>query len=136
MRTLLSLCAALVTVAAISACGERARGGEAETSIAVTDIDVGRSVKADRTIDEGTSAFKPGDIVYVSVGTKGTGSGSLRVRWVFGENEEIATEERQVSGEGHTQFQLSRPGGLNRGEYHVEVTLNGVSQGHENFTVN
>ena len=143
MRTLLSLCVAVVVV---SACGDRARGGEAEravetpatTAIAVTEIDLGRSIKADRTIDDATSSFESRDRIYVSVGTKGDGQGTLRARWVLGENEEIANEEQAVSATGptHTEFHLSRPNGLARGEYRVEITLNGVSQGHEKFTVN
>lgn len=141
MRTVLSLCAALVTVAAISACGERASGREAdaepEPSIAVTEIDLGRSVKADRTIDDATASFGPRDIIYVSVGTKGDGAGTLRARWVMGENEQVATEERAVTATGatHTEFHLSRPSGLPKGDYRVEITLNGVSQGHKTFTV-
>jgi hypothetical protein len=135
MRTLLSLCLA---VAVVTACGERASGREAEAPISVTEIDVGRSVKADRTIDDATSSFEAQDVIYVSIGTKGEGPGTLRARWVFGENEEIAAEERAVAAEGptHTQFQLSRPGGLAKGEYRVEISLNGVAQGHERFTVN
>lgn len=141
MRTLLSLC---VAVAVVTACGERARGGEAsntnaaEPAISVTEIDLGRSIKADRTIDDATSSFGPRDVIYVSVGTKGNGGGTLTARWVFGENEEIATEERAVSATGptHTEFHISRPNGLPKGEYRVEITLNGVSQGHEKFTVN
>lgn len=138
MRTLLSLCAA---VAIVSACGERARGGEAgraESSIAVTEIDLGRSIKADRTIDDGTTTFGQRDVIYVSVGTKGNAGGTLRARWVFGENEQIAVEEREVAatGDTHTEFHISRPNGLPRGEYRVEIFLNGVSQGHEKFTIN
>src|SRR2546423_15562658 len=67
--SLFSLCLAV----GVSACNKReARGGEAV--VAVTDIDLGRSVKSDGTIDDHGSNFRPSDVVYVTVGTKGEGT--------------------------------------------------------------
>jgi hypothetical protein len=44
----------------------------AQTGVKVTDINVGRSVTADKTINEKTDSFRPGDTVYVSVKTDGS----------------------------------------------------------------
>jgi hypothetical protein len=45
----------------------------AQTAVTVTDIDVGRSVAADKTIADQTDAFRPADTFYVSVKTDGSG---------------------------------------------------------------
>jgi hypothetical protein len=124
-----------IAVALATACGRKASGGE--SAISIMDFDVGRSINADNTISDKTATFSPSDVIYVSVGTRGTGTGELRARWVMGENEEIASDSRAVShgAPTHTTFQLSRPNGLRAGEYRVEITLNGVSAGHKKFTV-
>src|SRR2546421_11101585 len=93
--SLLSLCLA---VGLISACSTKARGGEAV--VAITDIDLGRTLKSDRTIDDHTSNFRPSDIVYVTVGTKGEGTGTVHARWLYGDLD-IVIESRVV---GRNQY--------------------------------
>jgi len=133
--TLLSLCLA---AGVAGACGKKERPAAEDTVVAITDIDLGRSVKADATINDATATFSPSDVIYVSVGTKGRGQGTLRARWVRGETEEIAADSRtlDITGPNHTEFHIARPNGLPKGDYRVEITLNGVSAGHERFTVN
>ena len=130
--SLLSLCLA---VGVTNACSTKARGGEAV--VAVTDIDLGRTLKSDRTIDDQTSNFRPSDIVYVTVGTKGEGTGTVHARWLYGDRE-IATESRELGPNlpRRVEFHLSRPNGLALGDYRVEITLNDVAQGHKKFSVN
>ena len=130
---LLSLCLA---AGVVSACNKReARGSEAV--VAVTDFDIGRSIKPDATIDDNTTTFRPSDVVYVSIGTKGDGNGTLQARWLFGENQEIATESQELSPgkPRRVTFRLARPNGLAKGDYSVEITLNGVAQGNKKFKV-
>lgn len=146
MRTLaarsLSLLSLCLAVGLVSACGKKASGGESaiggESTVAITGIDLGRSVKSDLTINDATDSFSPTDVIYVSVGTKGAGPGTIRARWVFGENQQIADDSRTitVNGPEHTEFHMSNPNGLPKGEYRVEITLNGVAAGHEGFRVN
>jgi hypothetical protein len=137
-----------LAVGLVSACGKKASGGESasggeaaiggESTVAITGIDLGRSVKSDLTINDATDSFSPTDVIYVSVGTKGAGPGTIRARWVFGENQQIADDSRTitVNGPEHTEFHMSNPNGLPKGEYRVEITLNGVAAGHEGFRVN
>ncbi|HTI05551.1 MAG TPA: hypothetical protein VL549_09560 [Gemmatimonadales bacterium] len=129
---LLSLCAA---IGVSTACRPKPARGNAAV-VAVTDIDLGRSLKSDRTIDDHASNFRPSDIVYVTVGTKGEGTGTVKARWIYGDNREIATQTRDIGPDDRrVTFQLSQPNGLAKGDYKVEISLNDVSQGGKSFSV-
>lgn len=128
---LLGLCAAVGFTGACNS--KKARGNEV---VAVTDFDLGRSLKADRTIDDHTANFRPSDVVYVTVGTKGDGTGTVKARWVYGDHQVLATETRDIGPDNRrVTFQLSRPNGLAKGDYRVELSLNDVSQGNKTFSV-
>lgn len=131
--SLLSLC---VAVGLTQACSKKAARGSEAVAV-VSDIDIGRTLKADGTIDDHTTTFRPSDVVHVTVGTRGEGSGTLRARWVYGDNQEIATETREIGPDKarRAEFRLSNPKGLAKGDYRVDITLNDVEQGNKKFSV-
>jgi hypothetical protein len=143
MRTqripLFALCAASLVVA--TACGRKeARGGEREggtNTISVTDINLGRSINADLTIKDNTTTFRPADVVYASVETKGAAPATLGVRWVYNDNQVVDQGTRDIhpTGPTRTEFHISKPDGLPVGHYRLEVTLNGASAGSKEFDV-
>ena len=107
--------------------------------VKVTDIDVGRSVAADKTIADKTDSFRPTDTFYVSVKTEGSApSATLVARWTY-EDGQVVDESRQEivasGGPAVTEFHLSKPDGWPPGDYKVEVLLNGTSAGTEDFKV-
>ena len=128
------LAAALVAAAA---CGPKtARGANA---VKVTSIDLGRSLKADLTIDDNTSTFKPTDVIYASVETKGTGPATLATRWTYQDNQVVNETSRTISPAGddavHTEFHISKPDGWPEGKYHLVVLLNGTTADSKDFEV-
>ena len=125
----------LAAVAVSGACGRKASGGTG--ALAVTDIDLGRSVNADLTIADKTTTFHPNDVIYASVATKGTGNATLNARWTFQDNQQVSTDSRTVApnAPAHTEFHVSKPSGWPVGHYRVEITLNGVSAGTKDFDV-
>lgn len=134
-------CASLVIAAA---CGRKASGGEntANTSggintIAVTDIDVGRAINADLSIQEPTTTFRPSDVVYASIATKGAAPATVGVRWTFNNDQVVDKGDRDIhpTGPTRTEFHISKPDGLPVGRYRLEVTLNGASAGTKEFEV-
>jgi len=46
-----------------------------QAGLKVKDIDVGRSLAADKTIADKTTSFSPADTIYVSVTTEGSSPG-------------------------------------------------------------
>ena len=110
-----------------------------QTGVKVTDIDVGRSVGADKTIGDKTDSFRPADTFYVSIQTEGSSpSATLTVRWTY-QDGQMVDESRQTiapsGGAAVTEFHVSKPDGWPTGGYKVEVLLNSVSAGTKDFRV-
>ena len=133
-----------MAIMAVTACGRREAEARDNTTtsggvntIAVTDISLGRSINADLTIKDNTANFRPADIVYASVETKGAAPATLGVRWVFNDNQVVdeGTREIHPTGPTRTEFHMSKPDGLPEGRYRLEVTLNGASAGTKDFEV-
>jgi hypothetical protein len=110
----------------------------APVAVTVTNIDVGRSVAADKSIADRTDSFTSMDTFYVAVHTAGASpSTTLVARWTFGD--QLVTESNQTiapDGPAVTEFHASGPtGGWPKGDYKVEITSNGVSVGTKTFSV-
>lgn len=110
----------------------------APAGVKVTDIDVGRSIAADKTIADETDSFRPTDTFYVAVKTEGSASSAtISVRWTY-QDGQLVDESRQTiapSGAAVTEFHVSKPEGWPAGAYKVEVQLDGVSAGAKDFKV-
>ena len=140
MRTrLLPQCFTLLVAAAVavSACGPKnARGASA---VSVSNVDLGRSLKPDLTIDDNTTTFHPSDAIYASVETKGAGPATLAARWTFQDGQVVNESNRTISPTGdqptRTEFHVSKPGGWPVGKYHLVVTLNGTTAAQKDFEV-
>jgi hypothetical protein len=148
MRTSTPLIAlSLVTLLVAGACRSKAdspstTGAPPPTTapaLAVSVIDIGRTLNADKTIGDKTGTFKPTDTIYVSVGTNGASSGAtLNARFTYGSDSQLVKEEsRQIapSGAATTEFHIAKPDGWPEGEYKVEVSLNGAPAGTKSFEV-
>jgi len=62
----------------------------------MTAIQLGRTVNSDHTVGGFTTTFTPDDSIYLAVLTGGAGSGTIRVRWKYGEHV-IDEPKKQVS---------------------------------------
>jgi hypothetical protein len=124
-----SLFALLFLFACLAGCGT-------DEGLRVTAVQLGRALNADSTIAGHTSSFEPNDTVYISVLTAGSGSSTIRVRWMY-RGHQMGEPTRQVSYKdvAATSFQLKSAGGFPQGEYTVEVFLNGQSVGTRDFRV-
>jgi hypothetical protein len=86
---------------------------------AVTGVEIGRAVDAQKKISEPTTEFSPNDTIY-------------------GDDAQLVTEQKEnvaPTGPAATEFHVSKPGGWPTGTYAVEITANGVSAGKKTFTV-
>ncbi len=109
------------------------------TGVKVTDIAVGRSVAADKTIAEKTESFGTADTFYLSVKTDGSGpSATLTARWTYEDGQVVDESRQNIAPTGRaavTEFHLSKPDGWPAGGYKVEVLLDGASAGTRDFKV-
>ena len=133
--------AALVIVLAfaLTACSRPASTGGATTQgVRVTEVDLGRSLNADKTIGDKTDSFRPADTIYAAVVTEGAASNAaLKARWTYQDGQLIDESVRTIApaGKATTEFHISKPDGLPTGTYKVEVSLDGASAGTKNFEV-
>ncbi len=125
LRTLAVLTAVLLSSAACS------RG-----PLAVTAVQVGKSVNSDNSIATHSTSFRPADTVFASALSAGSGSGDLTVRWSFN-GRQLSEESRHVSytKDAATAFHLQYPAGLPVGDYKVEMLVDGRPVGDRAFTV-
>jgi len=130
-----------------AACGDKASGRENTSStktidggtntISVTQIDLGRAINADLTIRDQATTFRPSDVVYASIETKGAAPATVGVRWTYNNDQVVDKGDRDIHpiGPTRTEFHISKPDGLPVGRYRLEVTLNGASAGTKEFEI-
>jgi hypothetical protein len=119
---------ALMVCAWLAACGTR--------PLQITAIQLGRALNPDHSVSEFTSVFKQRDTIYISVLTAGGGSGTLSVRWTYG-NQVVGEPKKRVADRdlAATDFSLENAGGFPPGEYRAEIFLDGKSVGTKTFRV-
>ena len=108
--------------------------------IAVSGVTAGSAIGADKKVTAATESFAPGDTMYVSVDTTGSGTANLAAKWTYhkGGNVAVVQEDSMTvnaSGPATHEFHVSKPDGWPAGDYQVEVTLDGQPAGSKKLTV-
>jgi hypothetical protein len=129
VKLLLRTVTVVLACLALAAC-------QSNAPLKVSTIQVGRALSSDNQIGSHTVVFRPDDTIYVSVLTTDTGSGTIGVKWLFGDRV-ISEPSREVSykGAAATEFHIQNSGGFPEGKYSVEAFLDGVSVGKRTFRV-
>lgn len=98
-------------------------GGE---PLRVTALQLGRSLNSDNSVGTHVTRFKPGDTVYTSVHTTGSGSATIVARWLYaGRVVSEMKKDVRYGGEADTEFHIQNSSGFPPGEYSVEILVNG-----------
>jgi hypothetical protein len=139
VRTRAQAALLIVVSLALAACSRPAPSGDAATpGVRVTDVNLGRSLNADKTVGDSTESFRPADTIYASVVTEGTSpSATLKARWTYSDGQVVDESVKTIapSGKAATEFHISKPDGWPTGKYKVELSLNGVSADTKDFEV-
>ena len=148
-RSTRAFTAVALAVVALSACSKKekestgdvtpsaAAPAPATSTVAVADVDVGRAITNMRISDK-TDNFKPADTVYTSVHTTGSASAAtVMARWTFEDGQVVQESSQSIApnGDAYTEFHISKPTGLPKGKYKVEVFLDSKSAGTKDFEV-
>lgn len=111
----------------------------ATVAFKVTAIHLGKAIGADKKISESAATFGPKDTIYASVESEGTApSATLKARWTFGGAGQLVNESEQTiapTGPAVTEFHVSKASGWPAGKYRVEIWVDGVSAGAQEFEV-
>jgi hypothetical protein len=106
--------------------------------VRVSQIDLGRSLNADKTINDNTDSFKPNDAIYASIVTEGSAAtATLKARWTYQDGQVVneSTQTITPTGNARTEFHISKPDGWPTGKYKLEAFLNGSSSATKDFEV-
>ena len=106
--------------------------------VRVSQIDMGRSLNADKTINDNTDSFKPNDAIYASIVTEGSAAtATLKARWTYQDGQVVneSTQTITPTGNARTEFHISKPDGWPTGKYKLEAFLNGSSAATKDFDV-
>ena len=117
-----------------------ATNAPADDGVRVTEVDVGRSIGADKRINDNaaTDEFRRTDTIYASVATEGNANGAaLSARWTFGDGQVVDESSQTIASTGPavTEFHISKPDGWPVGKYKVEIRLNGQMADTKEFEV-
>jgi hypothetical protein len=158
-RLLYPLSAALATALAVSACKKPEEPmpppapattapepapitTPATPAASVTAVELGNSVGADNRVASPATTFAPKDTIYAAVTTRtsdpaATVPGKLGARWTFQDGQTVHEESRDanLTGDGTTAFQISKPDGFPPGRYKVEISLDGSVVQSKEFEV-
>jgi hypothetical protein len=112
----------IVVVAVVALSGAACSRGPLQ----VATVQTGHSLNSDNSVGNHGTRFKPTDTLYVSVLTKGPGSGTLEARWLFG-GRVVSEGKKNVSypDDAATEFHMQYAGRLPTGDYTVEILLDG-----------
>jgi hypothetical protein len=132
--------AAVLSAACTSSSANPGATGTTGTGVGVrvSEIDMGRSLNADKTINGTTDSFKRNDTIYASILTGGTAAtATLKARWTHQDGQVVneSTQTIAPTGDARTEFHISKPDGWPAGKYKLEVFLNGSSAATRDFEV-
>ena len=91
--------------------------------IELVSVDLGRSLRPDKTVPRPTRTFGPRDTVYAALRLFGVNTTAhVRVHWYRG-NEILHADRRAISPNGlsHTEFHYAPSGGFRAGTHEVAV---------------
>jgi hypothetical protein len=148
-----ALAGAILFSVVIAACGKKDQGTVVDTTAAgtqtatvsvdttpirVSDIQVGKGIGTDKKVSNQTTDFGVRDTMYVAVITDGAANNAkLDAKWTY--NGRTVKSDTQTispsSGENVTEFHVTKASAWPKGNYKVEVMLNGVSAGSKDLTV-
>ena len=114
----------------------------APATATVTNVDLGNAVGADFRVTTPSSVFGSKDNIIAAVSTSTSDpaasvAGKLGAKWTFQDGQLINEESKDVNftGNGVTDFEISKPDGWPMGNYKVEISLNGAVVQSRDFSV-
>ena len=83
----------------------------------------------DKKVTTPGDTFSPKDTIYASVDTLGAApAATLSARWTYQDGQTVHEESQSIAptGPATTEFHIAKPDGWPKGEYKVEILLDGA----------
>jgi hypothetical protein len=109
----------------------------APVALKVSGIETGKGLNADKTVKDDAHDFGVRDTIYVSVKTEGAGSGKLSAKFTFQDGQTVNESSQDIAptGDANSEFHIQKATAWPKGDYKVEIMLDGVSAGTKDFTI-
>jgi hypothetical protein len=103
----------------------------------VAGIETGKGLNPDKTIKDDAHDFGVRDTIYTSVKTEGAGTGKLAAKWTYNGGQPVneSTQDISPTGDAYHEFHIVKATAWPKGDYKVEILLDGVSAGTKDFTI-
>jgi len=148
-----TLAGAILFSVAVAACNKENEGAVVDTTasgtqtatvavdttpIRVSDIQVGKGIGSDKKVSSQTTDFGVRDTMFVAVITDGAAKNAkVDAKWTYN-GKTVKSDSQTISptgGENVTEFHVTKASAWPKGNYKVEVMLNGVSAGSKDLSV-
>jgi hypothetical protein len=109
----------------------------APVALKVSGIETGKGLNADKTVKDDAHDFGVRDTIYVSVKTEGAGTGKLSAKFTFQDGQTVNESSQDIAptGDANSEFHIQKATAWPKGDYKVEIMLDGVSAGTKDFTI-
>lgn len=112
----------------------------AAAGVAVGTVTLGNAIGASKKVAQAADSFGKKDTIYASVDTSGSGTATLKAKWIYrkGGQESLVKEDTQTitpTGPATSEFHISKPDGWPAGDYQVEIFMNDKPSQKKAFTV-
>jgi hypothetical protein len=107
-------------------------------AFAVTTIEVGKGITADKHVANPTASFGVRDTIYASVLTEGSAPSKIIVaRWTYGTGQKVQEQTDTIAptGPAATEFHITKKTPWPAGKYKVDILVDGSSAGTKEFEV-
>jgi hypothetical protein len=103
------------------------------TALHVTEVVTGKGLNPDKSLKDETDEFGVRDTVYVGVKTEGASSGAkLTAKWTYQTGQGVSESSQNIAPAGaevRHEFHIQKSDEWPKGDYKVEIMLNGVCAG-------
>jgi len=111
----------------------------APAPVHVTDVSTGKGLTADKNLVTATSDFGVRDTIYVVVTTEGAATNAkLDAKWTYNGKQTVNELSQNIAPTGpqaRNEFHIEKKSAWPKGNYKVEVMLDGASAGSKDFTI-
>ncbi len=108
--------------------------------VAFQTVTLGNQIGEDKQVAMPASSFTSSDTIYASVATAGTGKAMLKAVWTYRMGDQVTLvnetmQELDTAGPATTEFHINKPDGWPVGQYRVEIFMNDLLVGSQDYEV-
>jgi hypothetical protein len=107
-------------------------------AVTITDVSLGNALTADKKVQAPSDTFKPKDTIFAVVSTDGSAASSvIAVKWTYQDGQTVKEDSKTIAptGPATTEFSIQKPSGWPKGDYKVDVTIDGKPGPSKSFKV-